>query len=725
MRQLLVFISTIFWFNFSFSAHIVGGEISYECLGNNEYRVTIEIYRDCNSTGAQFDNPLLLFVYDGLTNIREVGLEQSIFSPVITNLPVIFNNPCVTPPSNICTEKGVYEAVITLPPNANGYTLAYQRCCRGANVTNLVNPEAQGLTLTAFVPGTNSGISCNSSPRFDNYPPLVLCANEELIFDHSATDPDGDSLVYEICAPYQGGDQNDPQPNPASNPPYDFVDYEAAYNSALPLGAGANMQIDPVTGLLTATPQQLGLYAVGICVSEYRNGVLISTNRRDFLFRVTNCEVQLDAAITPQVDLPGFISVCQGLTIDFQNESFANSITTSYHWDFGVAGTLSDTSNLVNPSFTFPAEGVYTVTLILNPGLSCSDTTTQEFIVFENFDINISNNGPQCITNNNFDFLAFGDINDSTTYTWDFGPYANINFSTDSMVTGVVFDTSGYIPIVFTATKEQCVATIHDTVLVYQEPTIGFYLDDSLLCAPYTANFLDSSFATTPINYFWDFGNGFNSTDANPTTVYANPGSYDVSLTIWTDSGCVDTLTLVKPNYVEVFPSPIAGIDADRYTVNPYDPYVEFTEDCFNHSSFEIHVDTNISTTSPYVHGFIESGDHFPFVVAFNQNGCTDTAWTQIYVEPEQTILIPNAFTPNGDGKNDYLSPIILDVQSFEFRIFNRLGKLIYESDTYGDQWDGKYKGQKVPDGVYVFQLKYVDLALIPHERYGHITVLR
>jgi gliding motility-associated-like protein len=711
--------------NFTFSAHIVGGEISYECLGNDQYRITIEIYRDCNSTGAAFDNPMLLFVYDGVTNVRQVSLDQNVYNPVITNLPVIFNNPCVTPPSNICTEKGVYEAIVTLPANANGYTVAYQRCCRGANVTNLDNPQAQGLTLTAFIPGTTTGITCNSSPKFSNYPPLVLCANEELIFDHSATDPDGDSLVYEICAPYQGGTSTDPAPNPASNPPFDFVNYNGAYNSTIPLGASANLNIDPVTGLLTAIPQALGLYAVGICVHEYRNGQYISTNRRDFLFRVTSCDVQLDAAITAQVDLPNFISLCQGLSIDFQNESYANSITTSYHWDFGVAGTLADTSNSVNPNYTFPAEGVYTVTLILNPGLSCSDTTSEQYIVFEDFDVNISNTAPQCITTNSVDFTAFGDFNDSTTFSWDFGPHASISLSTDSIVNGIGFDTSGYIPIVFVAEKEQCVATIHDTILIYQEPTIGFYLDDSLLCAPYEANFLDSSFSTTPLTYLWDFGNGQTSTDQNPTTIYTSPGSYDVSLTISTDSGCITNLNLIKPAYVEVFPSPVAGIGSDLTVVSPYDPYVEFYNQSSNFSSFEFHVDTSISTVDPYVHGFIESGYHDPYIVAFNQNGCTDTAWTQIYVNPSESIFIPNAFTPNGDGKNDFFRPHILDVLSYELKVFNRYGKLIYATSSIGEQWDGKYKGEKVQDGVYVYQLKYIDLVKLPYERYGHITILR
>ena len=709
----------------SFSAHIVGGEISYECLGNDQYKITIEIYRDCNSTGAQFDNPMLLFIYDGVTNILLNQYNQNVSSSSITNLPIIFNNPCVTPPSNICVEKGVYEKIITLPPNTNGYTITYQRCCRGANVTNLQNPEGQGLTLTAFIPGIPSGISCNSSPKFSNYPPLVLCANEELIFNHSATDSDGDSLVYEICAPYLGGTSLDPAPNPASNPPYPFVNYGGAYNSAIPLGASANLQIDPVTGLLTAIPQSLGLYAVGICVHEYRNGQYISTNRRDFLFRVTSCDVQLSADITQQVDLPNFISFCQGLEINFVNESYSNSITTTYKWDFGVNGIDSDTSNLINPSFLFPAEGVYTVTLVLNPGLPCSDTTTEVFEVYENFDVNISNNGPQCITGNSFNFVAFGDFDNSTTFSWDFGPNASISLSSDSIVNGIVFDTTGYIPIVFVTQKAQCVATIKDTILVYQEPTIGFYLADSLLCAPYEANFLDSSFATTPITYLWDFGNGQTSTDPNPTTIYQNAGIYDISLQISTDSGCISTLNLIKPAYVNVSPSPIAGISSDVIEVSPYDPYIEFSDQSTLNTSFEIHVDTTISTVSPYVHGFIQSGFHYPYVVAFNAFGCTDTAYTEIYVYPSQSIFIPNAFTPNGDGKNDFFTPSILDVLSFEFRVFNRYGKLIFESTTTGESWDGSFKGKKSPDGVYVFQLKYVDLDKLPYERFGHVTLLR
>ena len=194
-----------------FASHIVGGDMFYDCLGGNQYRVTLNLYRDCLSSGAPFDDPLPITIFDG--NNVNIG-SFTINFPGSLNLDVNFNNnPCVTVPSDICVEGAVYTKIITLPASTTGYTLAYQRCCRGPNVTNLNTPEDQGLTITVSIPPDNIAI-CNSSPRFTNYPPLLLCSNEELVFDHSATEPDGDDIIYEICAPNQGGTSGNPAPNP-------------------------------------------------------------------------------------------------------------------------------------------------------------------------------------------------------------------------------------------------------------------------------------------------------------------------------------------------------------------------------------------------------------------------------------------------------------------------------------------------------------------------------
>ena len=108
------------------ASHIVGGEIYYDYMGNNVYRFYISVYRDCNSTGAQFDNPLSLSIYNNGALVQNVNVGFPGSVPV----PVVFNNPCVSPPNNICTENALYTVDVNLPPAVGGYTVTYQRCCR-------------------------------------------------------------------------------------------------------------------------------------------------------------------------------------------------------------------------------------------------------------------------------------------------------------------------------------------------------------------------------------------------------------------------------------------------------------------------------------------------------------------------------------------------------------------------------------------------------------------
>jgi len=157
MKRLFV----IFLLFFSFQAkasHIIGGDIYYNYLGNNQYRFFITLYRDCNSTGAAYDDPLALTIF--LAN-GAVFQNLDVPFPGSIILPNTFNNPCATPPSNICVERAIYTIVVTLPPVVGGYNVSYQRCCRGPNITNLINPDDTGITLTTHVPGSETGFTVN------------------------------------------------------------------------------------------------------------------------------------------------------------------------------------------------------------------------------------------------------------------------------------------------------------------------------------------------------------------------------------------------------------------------------------------------------------------------------------------------------------------------------------------------------------------------------------
>jgi len=305
-------------------AHIVGGDVYYDYLGNNNYRFYISVYRDCHSSGAAYDDPMSLAVFNA-SNF----MVQNVDVPFTGSqqLPIVFNNPCVNPPNTICTELAVYTVVLNLPPVVGGYNVTYQRCCRTAAITNLINPSQTGITLTCHVPGVDINANINSSPRFTNYPPLLLCNNEDLIFDHSATDPDGDQLVYSLVTPLHGGSTINPQPIPPQSPPYPPITWNGAFSAANPLGGGATINIDPNTGLLTASPNWTGMFVVGVQVEEIRNGIVINRTVRDFIFEVFNCTFQMQSILPTQEQLPDFISYCQGLTINFVNNSYGSTIS--------------------------------------------------------------------------------------------------------------------------------------------------------------------------------------------------------------------------------------------------------------------------------------------------------------------------------------------------------------------------------------------------------------
>ena len=546
MKQLLLTIILIVSAFSSKASHIVGGDIYYDYLGNDTYRFYISIYRDCNSTGAQFDSPLYLAVYNGGGLVQNVAIPF----PGDSDVPVVFNNPCVTPPNNICTENAIYVTDLVLPPVVGGYTISYQRCCRGPNITNITNPDDTGFTLTCQIPGTNTNAWVNSSPRFTNYPPQLLCNNEDLIFDHSATDPDGDQLVYSLVTPNAGASGFNPAPSPAPAPPYAPINWVGGHSAAVPLGPGSTISINPTTGLLTASPNLIGLYVVGIRVEEIRNGVVINATTRDFLFRVFNCNLQLEGILPAQDQLPTFIDYCQGLTVDFVNDSYGG---TNYEWDFGVPGITTDVSTAFEPSYTYPSPGSYTAMLVVNPGWPCTDTAFMDIIVNDPIVVSYTSNDSLCIFGNSFDFVAASTAPAGANYTWDFGPNATSPTTAGNVVNGVNFSATGHIPVTVTVESNSCITDYTDSVFIFPEPTADIILPADFECGGLTLDFGNGSANST--NYLWDFGVPGTttdiSTDFEPTFTFPTAGTYTVTLTSSSSPICsataTETITVNEP----------------------------------------------------------------------------------------------------------------------------------------------------------------------------------
>jgi gliding motility-associated-like protein len=367
------------------------------------------------------------------------------------------------------------------------------------------------------------------------------------------------------------------------------------------------------------------------------------------------------------------------------------------------------------------------VTLVVNPGWPCTDTSVGTFIVNNEISAFFTPPPAQCIIGNSYDFTGEGTFPATgSTFEWQFGSVANPTTSAVQNPTGIEYLSPGTHDVTFIVNFDQCHTSYTDQVLVAGPPIINFGIKDELRCAPYTANLINLSTASTPIYSFWDLGDGTTSTNTHPTNVY-DVGVYDISLTIWTDAGCIDTLTMTRPGLIEVFPRPtslftVTPPEANEYEADFY--FVDMSTDAVQ-VSYQFG-DGYTETGTDLWHFYNDPGVYWPKQIVYNQYGCSDWSQNKITVTPVIPILVPNAFTPNGDSDNNYWRPVLYEDQVIELFIYDRWGELIHHTKELNAGWDGSVNGVLAEDGVYIYKIIYTDFKVeLPVTVQGHIVLMK
>lgn len=713
----------------------VGGEILYADQGGGTYLVTLKLYRDCFNSPQPFDNPAKISVYDGGGVFVDSLLIAFTSSAAV---PPTFSNPCFSPPASICVDVATYTATITLAPQAGGYYLVYQRCCRTASILNINNPGSTGSTYVGHIPGPEV-VASNSSPYFSASPPTFFCDGVPLSYNFTATDPDGDSLVYELCSPYTGLDPccpllaatapntsaagcvNPPAqcPERGQAPPYTPVSYVPPYSGSFPMSSNPAVQINPQTGLLTGVPNITGQWAVAVCVREYRNGVLLGTHSCDFQFNVINCPNLIQSSILPQQQL------CTGFTLSFSNLSSGG---VGYSWNFGDASTLADTSNLQNPSYTFPDTGMYVVTLItLGPNPGCNDTATEVFYVYEALNPSFVPPPGQCIVGNSYSFTAGGQFAPYASFSWSFSSWATPASSAQQNPAGISYNQYGSFPVTLTVNQKSCTKTYTDTVKVYPNTVTQFQQDSFSGCQPLTVNFTNTSLYGGATAFTWHFGNGDSLQGLHASYVYQDTGTFNITLVSTTSVGCVGTGTATTNGLVTVFPGPQAGFIADPTITNIYNPNITLTDTSVNVTLQVVTMgDGSTFTSLPAGYSYAGYGSYVITQIALSSNGCSDTARQTVIIDPDFTFYVPNSFSPNGDAHNERFRVVSFGVYDYSMTIFDRWGHEVFYSEDPEDSWDGNWGGRKCPQDVYVYKAEYTPVTdPYPRRHTGVIHLVR
>jgi gliding motility-associated-like protein len=486
MKRILFYILFFFSFLSSLHAnHIKGGFFNYEYLGqgtgnNLRYRITLTVYMICNPTTGQLSNPINFSIFNARTG--SLFKDESVPISGTYNLSKVYDEPCITG-----NETGCYYTIVVytansveLPESRDGYTIAYQRCCRIGGINNIINSSAVGNTFAITIPGTANATDFdkNSSPVFSINDTAVVCRNSFFEYSFEASDANGDSLAYQFCFGLAGASQNGPAPSTATSPPYSSVPYAAGYSGISPMGS--SVTIDPITGLISGrSPDILGEFVICVCVSEYRAGVLIGVIRKELHIRVNDCS-PLQAKLDPT------LITCDGFTLDFANNT-NNPANTEHIWTFGdPASGTNDTAYVPTPTHTYRDTGIYIVKLrVALPGGLCADSTTMRVGVYPGFIPNFEVDGG-CFQNPYF-------FRDRTTtqygfvdsWRWDFGDVSTLRDTSRAQFPQWTFPSPGVRTATLIVTNSKgCKDSTTLNFEVFDKPPLNLAFKDTLICIP-------------------------------------------------------------------------------------------------------------------------------------------------------------------------------------------------------------------------------------------------
>lgn len=229
------------------------------------------------------------------------------------------------------------------------------------------------------------------------------------------------------------------------------------------------------------------------------------------------------------------------------------------------------------------------------------------------------------------------------------------------------------------------------------------------------------------------FGNGNNTIANAPSHCYDNNSlsakSFDVTIMAITSYGTNQCTTIVsQANMISVYPLPSAD-----FTWNPevlsaiYQPEANFTDLSQGASVWSWNFgDGGTANSQNPSHQYGDSGTYVIWLNIENQYGCKDSIWKTIRVEPEYALYIPNTFTPDGDGNNDYFAPKGYGIEEQSMLIFDRWGEVIFEGYQLDSKWDGKVKNRSVgKTDVYTYKIETKDIKGESHTYIGKVTLLK
>ena len=378
-------------------------------------------------------------------------------------------------------------------------------------------------------------------------------------------------------------------------------------------------------------------------------------------------------------------------------DSFYNNIQfANWYWDFGD-GKISNARN--PPPHQYPAPGEYTLKFTVSNHLGCTfDTLIQIVHLGSMPQVDFSVEGPAC---NNAPIL-FKDnttslVGPATALTWNFD-----NISTSIELQPVAsFPTPGPKQVTLRVrTYYGCEGEKTKIIEVGEKPVIDFTIaKDCEGGVDFIPSIANNSMVT---NWNWVFGDLSTSTLPHPQHFYKWNGNYESSLQVVSNTGCISEVTKKSIVINKIYP--FAGNDtllsvgeSLQLQASGGEQYQWTPSTGLSHSNIPDPI-VKLSSDQTYL------------LIVRNSDGCEamDTLKIKVYKGPD--VYLPNAFSPNNDGHNDYLRLVAPGIRNLEFfRIYNRSGNVVFETKELKKGWDGFFQGRPQPEATYIWMLSAID----------------
>lgn len=430
---------------------------------------------------------------------------------------------------------------------------------------------------------------------------------------------------------------------------------------------------------------------------------------------------------------------CTGFEQQFINASTSGETDpiVTYEWDFGNGMV----SNEENPTVVFQENATNRmISLTITTASGCTSTFSKVIDVYQGPVADAGTDARSC--GSTYELNATPSIEGSDT-EWSLlsGP-GNANFADISAAnSSVTVSQFGEYSFVWTENNNGCVDSDTVNITFYQAPEAGFEqdndIDQNVLCLNFPIQFtsISTSDPDDPIvSYSYDFGDGMTSDEENPVVEFTSPGARTISLAITTESGCTDVFTMsFSADQVLEAPTVNAGEDREITQGNSIQLEPTVTFPTGQELSAALWTSDPVGAFDDFNPTMLNSRaapdrDSYLTLLVTSNRGCR--AQDSLFVDVDRfdegaEPNIPTVFTPNGDGFNDeFVIDYLEGFPDAVVKIYNRWGSIIYQSaNYYQNPWDGTYKGEQAPTGVYFYVITFPGSGR--NEIEGTVTLLR